>query len=69
MAPIDRSCSYATLQPNMYIEKFNISWLSLYITDVVASVKNTWYLRALIFFYTKYSRGKKILRKIKKYKY
>ena len=25
MAPIDRSCSNATLQPNMCIEKFNIS--------------------------------------------
>jgi hypothetical protein len=49
MAPIDRSCSNATSQPNMYIEKFNISWVtgSLCITDVVASVKNTWQIRAL----------------------
>ena len=47
MAPIDRSWSNATLQPNMYIEKFNISWLSLCITDVAASEKNTWQLRAL----------------------
>ena len=39
MAPIDKSCSNATLQPNLYIEKFNISWLSLCITDVAASVK------------------------------
>jgi hypothetical protein len=39
MAPIDRSCSNATLQPNMYIEKFNISSLRLCITDVVASEK------------------------------
>ena len=39
MAPIDRSCSNVTLHPNMYIEKFNISWLSLCITDVAASVK------------------------------
>ena len=39
MVPIDSFCSNATLQPNMYIEKFNISWLSLCITDVAASVK------------------------------
>ena len=40
MAPIDRSCSNATSQPNMYIEKFNISRLRLCITDVAASEKN-----------------------------
>ena len=39
MAPIDRSCSNATLQPNNYIEKSNISWLSLCITYIAASVK------------------------------
>jgi hypothetical protein len=49
MAPIDRSCSSTTLQPtsNMYIEKFNISWVSLCITDVVASVENTWQIPSL----------------------
>ena len=41
MAPIDKPFAKATLHPNMYIEKFNISWLSLCITDVAASVKNT----------------------------
>ena len=39
MAPIDRSCSNATSQPNMYIEKFNIPRLRLCITDVAASKK------------------------------
>ena len=38
MAPIDRSCSKsnATLQSNRYIEKFNISRLSLCIKNVTA---------------------------------
>ena len=34
MVPIDRSCSNATLQPNICIQKFNIFWLSLCITHV-----------------------------------
>jgi hypothetical protein len=42
MAPIDRSCSNATLQPNMYIEKFDISCLRLCINDVAASETNIW---------------------------
>jgi hypothetical protein len=39
MATIDRSWSNATLQPDMYVEKLDISWLSLCITDVTASFK------------------------------
>ena len=39
MTPVDRSCANATLQPNIYIEKLDISWLRLCITDVAASGK------------------------------
>ena len=47
MAPIDRSCSNATLHPNMYIKKFNIFRLSLCITDVTPPRLQSWQLRAL----------------------
>jgi hypothetical protein len=44
MAPINRSCSDATLQANMYIEKFNIYWLSLCIKEQRCRVLGKTYL-------------------------